>query len=267
MQCIAMFIKSVLKVWVTQSTKQNISENCNTNWPHYWHDLLSSTHPFKCRRPEKYCLRSYTGKYKTTRALLLIEWIDHHNMQYNRLQSVLKWGGMDGMLCSWFLVLHSAFWLHVKCCSRLSNVPPDLQTTISRASQRNKSMRSRETRDMSEELNSRAQSERQGIVNESDMGVFSIILSNPVPWHNWMAAYLSYTLWMKTLFHGWPIMVNDTHRRRCEILPESTETVNVQDSIPPTMLVISRKLQSNVIWDLNLHFTIDPDVRRITPKM
>jgi len=31
-------------------------------------------------------------------------------------------------------------------------------------------MRSQETRDVSEELNSRAQSERQGIVNESDVG-------------------------------------------------------------------------------------------------
>ena len=34
-----------------------------------------------------------------------------------------------------------------------------------------------------------------------------------------MAVYLGYTLRMKTLFHGWPIMVNDTHttrRRRSE---------------------------------------------------
>jgi len=31
---------------------------------------------------------------------------------------------------------------------------------------------------------------------------------------NWMAAYLGYTLRMKTLFRGWPIMVNDTHTRR-----------------------------------------------------
>ena len=29
-----------------------------------------------------------------------------------------------------------------------------------------------------------------------------------------MAAYLGYTLWMRTLFHGVPIMVNDTHTRR-----------------------------------------------------
>ena len=29
-----------------------------------------------------------------------------------------------------------------------------------------------------------------------------------------MAAYLGYTLWMKTLFRGWPIMAHDTHTRR-----------------------------------------------------
>ena len=41
-----------------------------------------------------------------------------------------------------------------------------------------------------------------------------LTLSNPVPWQNWMAAYLGYTLWMKTLFRGWPVMVHDTHTRR-----------------------------------------------------
>jgi len=39
-------------------------------------------------------------------------------------------------------------------------------------------------------------------------------LPNPVPWQNWMAAYLGYTLQMKTLFRGWPVMVHDTHTRR-----------------------------------------------------
>jgi len=38
--------------------------------------------------------------------------------------------------------------------------------------------------------------------------------SNPVPWQNWMAAYLGYTLRMKTLFCSWPVMVHDTHTRR-----------------------------------------------------
>ena len=41
-----------------------------------------------------------------------------------------------------------------------------------------------------------------------------LTLSNPVPWQNWVAAYLGYTLRMRTLFRGWPIMVNDTHTRR-----------------------------------------------------
>ena len=41
-----------------------------------------------------------------------------------------------------------------------------------------------------------------------------LTLSNPVPGQNWMAAYLGYTLRMRTLFRGWPIMVNDTHTRR-----------------------------------------------------
>jgi len=45
-----------------------------------------------------------------------------------------------------------------------------------------------------------------------------LTLSNPVPWQNWMAASLGYTLRMKTLFHGWPIMVHDTHMRRKIIL-------------------------------------------------
>jgi len=39
-------------------------------------------------------------------------------------------------------------------------------------------------------------------------------LSNPIPWQNWMAAYLSYTLRMKTLFRRWPVMVHDTRTRR-----------------------------------------------------
>ena len=32
-----------------------------------------------------------------------------------------------------------------------------------------------------------------------------LTLSNPVPWQNWMAAYLGYTPWMTTLFRGWPV--------------------------------------------------------------
>jgi len=37
-------------------------------------------------------------------------------------------------------------------------------------------------------------------------------------YYYWMAAYLGYTLRMRTLFRGWPIMVNDTHMRRKRLL-------------------------------------------------
>jgi len=45
-------------------------------------------------------------------------------------------------------------------------------------------------------------------------------MSNPVPWQNWMEAYLGYTLRMKRLFRGWPVMVYEiyTKRRRLEEL-------------------------------------------------
>jgi len=43
-------------------------------------------------------------------------------------------------------------------------------------------------------------------------------LSNHVPWQNWMAAYLGYTLRMKTLFRDWPIVVHDTHTRRIRLI-------------------------------------------------
>ena len=42
-----------------------------------------------------------------------------------------------------------------------------------------------------------------------------LTLSNPVLWQNWMAAYnIGYTLRMKTLFSGWPVMAHETHTRR-----------------------------------------------------
>ena len=57
-----------------------------------------------------------------------------------------------------------------------------------------------------------------------------LTLSNPVPWQNWMAAYLGYTLRMKTLFRGWPVMVYDTHtrRRKAHQLSKSEETSTVE---------------------------------------
>jgi len=50
-----------------------------------------------------------------------------------------------------------------------------------------------------------------------------LTLSNPVPWQNWMAAYLGYTLLMKALFCGWPIMVNNTHTRRRRLTTDYSE--------------------------------------------
>ena len=40
-----------------------------------------------------------------------------------------------------------------------------------------------------------------------------LTFSNPVPWQNWMAAYLGYTLRMKTLFRGWPVTAHERRRR------------------------------------------------------
>jgi len=46
-----------------------------------------------------------------------------------------------------------------------------------------------------------------------------LTLSNPVPWQNWMVAYLGYTLRMNTLFCGWPVMAHETHTRRRRMSP------------------------------------------------
>ena len=65
-----------------------------------------------------------------------------------------------------------------------------------------------------------------------------LTLSNPVPWQNWMAAYLGYTLRMKTLFHGWPVMVNDTHtrRRRRRSVLSTTLTQSCPSSVSPPQI-------------------------------
>ena len=49
----------------------------------------------------------------------------------------------------------------------------------------------------------------------------SLTLLNPVPWQNWMAAYLGCTPRMRTLFRGWPIIVKDMHTRRKRPLSSS----------------------------------------------
>jgi len=60
-----------------------------------------------------------------------------------------------------------------------------------------------------------------------------LTLSNPVPWQNWMAAYLSYTLRMRTLFRGWPVMVNHTHTRRRKKTTANKRTDYVLGKILP----------------------------------
>ena len=57
-------------------------------------------------------------------------------------------------------------------------------------------------------------------------------LSNPVPWQNWMAAYLGYTLPMKTLFRGWPVMVHDMHEKKQKKNPGSEPICSANLSHP-----------------------------------
>jgi len=77
-------------------------------------------------------------------------------------------------------------------------------------------------------------------------------LSNPVPWQNWMAAYLGYILRMKTLFHGWSVKVHDMHMKRRRIRQRNSgyrpSRVNIMaqglstpdPSLSPTHLSIKR---------------------------
>ena len=61
-------------------------------------------------------------------------------------------------------------------------------------------------------------------------------LSNPGLWQNWMVAYLGYSLRMKTLFRGWPIIVNNTHtRRRFDAWPECSTTGCPNKKMTPTV--------------------------------
>jgi len=71
-------------------------------------------------------------------------------------------------------------------------------------------------------------------------------LSNPVPWQNWMAAYLGYTLRMKMLFHGWPVMVHDTHtrRRRWSLWAENLSSVSTTLSLL-CVLCLFRQVQAS----------------------
>ena len=69
-------------------------------------------------------------------------------------------------------------------------------------------------------------------------------VSNPVPWQNWMAAYLGYTLRMKTLFCGWPVMVHDTHMRR----RRSQQSLHSVYPLLPSQVVSIRDLQRLALY-------------------
>ena len=69
-----------------------------------------------------------------------------------------------------------------------------------------------------------------------------LTLSNPVPWQNWMPAYLGYTLRMKTLFRGWPVMVNDTHTRRRRLKQTARLKCAVVMGVKHLLLCVIKKL-------------------------
>ena len=81
-----------------------------------------------------------------------------------------------------------------------------------------------------------------------------LTLSNLVAWQNWMAAYVCYTLWMRTLFRGWPIMVNDTHtRRRLSIghskrLEPKGETTYCEDRLTCAVQILLLMCEPDSTW-------------------
>ena len=78
-----------------------------------------------------------------------------------------------------------------------------------------------------------------------------LTLSNPVPWQNWMAAYLGYTPRMKTLFRGWPVMAHETHtrrRRRLLMLTHWCGGLWTIDLFREVACIAARYLQLALIW-------------------
>ena len=70
-----------------------------------------------------------------------------------------------------------------------------------------------------------------------------LTLSNPVPWQNWMVAYLGYTLRMKTLFRGWPVMVHYTHTMRRRWFPTKKLTPMWQSILFKILQMLHSKLK------------------------
>jgi len=93
-------------------------------------------------------------------------------------------------------------------------------------------------------------------------------LSNPVPWQNWMVACLGYTLRMRMLFRGWPIMVNDTHtrrRRRLKMVPSGSPYVICYKSSVVTLSL------SRTVYELWAHLCpkspVSPTPLHLRPPM
>jgi len=74
-------------------------------------------------------------------------------------------------------------------------------------------------------------------------------LSKPVPRQKWMAAYLGYTLRMKTLFRDWPVMVHDTHTRRRR--RQSASNHGVRDPNLRWILTAGQCLSRSVSMDVS----------------
>ena len=58
-----------------------------------------------------------------------------------------------------------------------------------------------------------------------------LTLSKAVPWQNWVATYLGYTLRMKTLFCGWPVMAHEMHTRRSILLHQGCFDCETSQSV------------------------------------
>ena len=87
-------------------------------------------------------------------------------------------------------------------------------------------------------------------------------LSNPVPWQNWMADYLDYTLRMKTLLRGWPVMVHDTHTRRRR---RSTRRWLAFNSNGPT--TSTYKLNSNKLKNVTNEMCVKIAIKKVNREI
>ena len=62
--------------------------------------------------------------------------------------------------------------------------------------------------------------------------MFQTMSNPPVPWQNWTAVYLGYTLWMKTLFRGRPVMTRIQEEKR-----RSSSSIIITSDVKPELSV------------------------------